>query len=74
MKFLKLFMLFFLSNASLNQAFQTIRLMGNVDISYKNRGNETEFIVTTPFGNGISASNAWIGIGFNDYSNVMVFL
>lgn len=41
----------------------------SVSITYANRGNQTDFYVTTSFGStGVLASNAWLGVGINNAS------
>lgn len=54
----------------------TVNLFG-VSITYTNRGSQTDFYVTTPLGNGVSPSNAWLGVGINlvqdmNPANVMI--
>ncbi len=38
----------------------------DVQISYLNTGNKTDFLVSSSLGNGIKADNAWLAIGFNN--------
>ena len=55
-------------------ASQSISLISNtVTISWINKGDVTSFFATAVIGNGISAANAWLGIGLNAQS-AMVFL
>lgn len=56
------------------QALTRLVLLDNVEITFQNKGKQTDFSIVTPFGNGITAANVWIGIGFNDYPNMMVYL
>ena len=37
----------------------------NVNITWTNRGTTTDFVVTSPLGNGVSLTNAWLGVGLN---------
>lgn len=39
--------------------------VGTFSISYTNTGSKTDFVVTAPLSDGITTSNAWIGVGFN---------
>jgi hypothetical protein len=49
------------------QMIQTVNLFNNnVFYSLTNNGQSTQFYVTTPLGNGVSPSDAWLAIGFND--------
>ena len=64
MKLLSLFLLYAL--LSLNSAqLQSINLI-SCFIQWQNLGNETFFKLSTNFGGLVNASNAWLGIGFNN--------
>ena len=39
--------------------------LGGLDISWTNRGQQTDFKIYSSLGNGVSPSSAWMGIGFN---------
>jgi hypothetical protein len=43
----------------------TMTVLGNVQITYANRGTFTDFLVTCPLSQGMSLTNAWVGVGFN---------
>ena len=54
-------------------ASQSISLIDNtVTISWINKGDVTSFYATAAIGNGVSVSDAWLGIGLNPQST-MVF-
>ena len=55
-------------------ASQSISLIDNtVTISWINKGDVTSFYATAAIGNGVSVSDAWLGIGLNSQA-VMVFI
>ena len=54
-----------------NEAWNSINVMSNVQVTFRNRGQQTDFIVESSFGNGVYVSNAWVGIGLNSRANVM---
>ena len=62
---LKFFALYSFLLINLGECQQTVTLLGNVQITYKNQGKYTDFLVTSPLGNGVSVSNCWLGIGLN---------
>ena len=39
--------------------------LGGFQITWTNRGQQTDFTVSSPLGNGITANSAWIGFGLN---------
>ena len=45
--------------------------IGVVQISYTNRGSQTDFVVTSNFGGSINVQNAWLGIGFNSVQGMV---
>lgn len=45
--------------------------LDNVHISFINNGSHTKFKVSSPLGNGVNISNAWLAVGLNSKS-VMV--
>ncbi len=54
-----------------NEAWNSLNVMSNVQLTFRNRGNQTDFIVESSFGNGVYVDNAWLGIGLNSRSGVM---
>ena len=46
--------------------------LSNIHVQWEIRGDKTHFKLTTPLGNGVIASNAWIGLGLSE-QNAMVF-
>ena len=49
-----------------NGQMQTITLFNNVRISYTYKTKYTDFLVSSPLGNGVSPENAWLGVGLNN--------
>ena len=49
----------------------TSATVGNAYITWKNRGSQTDFTVTSPLANGISTTNAWLGVGLNSRRNMV---
>ncbi len=47
------------------EAPQTITIFGNVRITFTYKPRTTDFLVSSPLGNGVSPENAWLGIGLN---------
>ena len=39
--------------------------LGNIYVTWTNRGLKTDFTITSPLDNGVKPSNAWIAVGFN---------
>lgn len=64
---------FLLVSALANMALakSPVTLLNNVKISFTNNGTHTQFTVTSPLGNGISVTNAWLGIGLNSNSGMV---
>ena len=52
---------------------KTIYLFNNVRITLTYTLTRTSFLVSTPFDNGIQASNVWLGIGLNSNSRMVLF-
>lgn len=43
----------------------------NIEIRYSNRGNQTDFEITSPLGTNVNPSFAWIGVGLNFISRMV---
>jgi hypothetical protein len=46
----------------------------NANIKWFNNGQTTDFYVTSSLANGISSSNAWLGIGLNTEDDMVNIL
>ena len=55
-----------------SQTQQSLTLLSNVNIAYTYGSTSTQFIITSPLGNGISVTNAWLGIGFNSQTKMVI--
>lgn len=54
-----------------SQTQQSLTLLSNVNIAYTYGSSSTQFVITSPLGNGISVTNAWLGIGFNSQTKMV---
>ena len=51
-----------------------ITLLSNVQISFTNNGTHTRFTVSSPLGNGVTVTNAWLAVGLNSASRMVSFI
>ena len=47
--------------------------LGTAEISWVNRGQKTEFQISSPLGNGVTGEAAWMGLGFNKEGAMVSF-
>lgn len=40
--------------------------VSNIEITWENKGKETEFVLISKLGDGVNPTNSWIGIGFGN--------
>ena len=56
---------------------QSLTLLSNINISWTRNvalnSDTTSFIVSTSLGNGVSVTNAWLGIGLNNNPRMVRF-
>ena len=57
----------------IQSSLQTVTVK-NVQISWANRGSQTEFSVMSSLDGKISLTNAWIGIGINTNTRMVFFI
>lgn len=38
--------------------------VSDIEITWENKGNETEFVLKSELGNGVDLEHSWLGIGF----------
>ena len=38
--------------------------ISNINIEWRNKGTQTDFVISSPLSNGLSLNNAWLGFGF----------
>jgi len=76
LKMIKFYLFTFVINCFLISELKsekTIYLFNNVRITLTYTVTRTSFLVSTPFDNGIQPSNAWLGIGLNSNSRMVLF-
>lgn len=71
MQLLSLIFIIGLTIKSSCQIEQSITLFNNIRITYTYKETQTNFLISTPLGNGVSVNNAWLGFGLNAIENMV---
>ena len=51
---------------------QTLNLLTNVNLSFANNGTATRVTIISPLGDSLNVTNAWIGMGFNSGTQMVI--